>query len=68
MRERMRPIVNKYRYHVGALDSKDSSGADIPFRVTIDGDMIFTGQNYLTFPHIRKPYLKVGHVEFDEIP
>ena len=28
-----------------AVDSKDSSGIDIPFRVTMDV-MIFTGQNF----------------------
>jgi hypothetical protein len=30
-----------YKYHDGALDSKDPSGADIPFRVTMDGNDLY---------------------------
>jgi integrase/recombinase XerD len=62
-------LVTKYEsYKRNKAILKDSSGAHIPFRVTFDDDIIFTDQNDLTFLHIRRPYLKVGHVEFDEIP
>jgi hypothetical protein len=30
-----------YKYHDGASDSKDPSGADIPFRVTMDGNDLY---------------------------
>ena len=49
-----------YKCHAGALDSKDSSEADIPFRVTMDGGDIYCSE-LPNFPPYKNPYLKVGH-------
>jgi len=48
-----------YKCHAGALDSKDSSEADIPFRVTMDGGDLYCSEPP-NIPPYKKPYLKVG--------